>query len=1652
MAQDFDIRAALGVAETEPPAPPPPPLSMDFKAIDREGPLKPQYGSQAKLPEPFDIRKAATMPPRLEGGERVKQDIRSAIVGLGEGIAGTVATGARALMGTAGIPVPLTKGEGAVKAEATQLVHEGAMTPFEAVAPAAPTKPYTPRQFEEGVFSAGGSSITFLGPGAVARAAGLGMKGLQLLAGTLGASQSFGQRYVEAWKESGDEDKAFAAGLVSAAGGATEAFGGEALALGRLMGVTNRATKGALAVILESSAENAGQEAVQQVVDNMARMVYDGDAKLLDGVVQAAAIGGTIGSLFGAVAASVERMRSGKPSAEMAPTTFESSQALHTPEERAAGQPKSIAQLVTPLETAPLDPESVGHMDAIRADPKMAALPQAEKLVQVKPTLPEQVWAQEWLNQRGMKAVFVQDADGKALPFRGTNYRDTVYMDANLPPTEIKRRVVYHEAVHSLPGPVVNDLLAVWRKVDPKGYASLEASVAAKYPTEQVGEEAAAHNAERLVDLIAEGEVDPARLQKIINANPTLWQKFVQAIRTAAEKLGLTAPDQQFPDAVQAVEYIKAFDELLKRPTVKQQWSPAQPVATTQEAATPVVESQPAPTVAQRTAEIAPNLPPSRAPEGEKMVSAMTKQERSFAPKGIGDIVEHEGRLAEVTDVSGPRGRKSRLRIRYMERLPENEFGIREDPVRYINRGDALLVSRAGVLTREEQIYAEARRRAEQEAQATPRFALPTDEQGRKRFDIPDESFYEKLVTGGANVEERVEKIERMLGRKPHEGVTYKIDTSRGLAKQDVERVQREFLLPIAKEVSAGQIPLGQSTLGDNGKPSLGDFMRYLAAQARNAHLAGNEFTDAATGKVTKFGTEASPASGADSLGQPITNSYAAAQLERAFSSDAGPQYRKIAELVREGNAWKLDRLIESGVEAYEAVHGRKDPETGKIIGGWLPAYGPYWSSFADEGSGNTSPLSTSFQVQGSQYKKAKGRTNMGGDPFQLWLRDLASVISRTRNNAVGIEVGKLLEQYPELGRILPTGETRRGLMKRLAEINTELDLMVPTDPAGDRLRIERGEITRQLEKPTLEERETSRVYKWREGGQDVHAVLADPLMAKALHGVDIAQLPVFFRWVGPYSRLFRKMAAGYNPEFALGNAPRDVGYAWSKLYLQHGAKVANGAVSRVPTAAKALYEVERGLPATPATQSYHHYIAEAKANGADVGMVSFSDVENEMNVLREDAVGTEKLENFIAVKSPEAFKRLGRIVLSFNGLVEAMTRTAVYVEMRESGHSVEESVSAYRRTTIDWAKRGIYSNTWLSFFKAFMPAGLKGTHNFVSTIRSSPAHRVAKLAAGLFAAGYAASLMSRAMSDEWEDESEWSKARRMTVKVGKYTVGLALPWGFNLFYYGGVLAADVMHGDKTAAEATADMAGAVIDTFDPLGTPPTTSETRRGADEMLKSAVIAASPQVVQPLAEIAVNKTFTGGPVYPDSPYMADHERKWRDTADWAVNFAEFLNRAGGGTKSTEGSGISSVSPAAMEHVIKGYAPGIGQLIEDAAFTGGKILTGEMSDLTWNRIPFMRKFIRETPSSASAQKYAVASRLIEDAVGRIKDFEPRGGDYGVAAYADAKRAIDEYLAQKRKELDMATDSKHRKAIEDEMKWMREQLTRRVKQATKPK
>jgi hypothetical protein len=165
----------------------------------------------------------------------------------------------------------------------------------------------------------------------------------------------------------------------------------------------------------------------------------------------------------------------------------------------------------------------------------------------VKPASPEQEWAAEWATQRGMNVVFV-DA-GSPLPVSAMHNAGTgtVFMDARADAGRSFRATLFHEAGHEL------------KTVDPEGWEALRGglekanakilqlagegyatdmpSVWSALSAEGQAEESVSVVIEQLGQYLEFAYDNPRAFQEIVSGDRALWQRAMDAVFRALNKL-----------------------------------------------------------------------------------------------------------------------------------------------------------------------------------------------------------------------------------------------------------------------------------------------------------------------------------------------------------------------------------------------------------------------------------------------------------------------------------------------------------------------------------------------------------------------------------------------------------------------------------------------------------------------------------------------------------------------------------------------------------------------------------------------------------------------------------------------------------------------------------------------------------------------------------------------------------------------------------------------------------------------------------------------------------------------------------------------------------------------------------------------------------
>ena len=291
-----------------------------------------------------------------------------------------------------------------------------------------------------------------------------------------------------------------------------------------------------------------------------------------------------------------------------------------------------------------------------------------------------------------------------------------------------------------------------------------------------------------------------------------------------------------------------------------------------------------------------------------------------------------------------------------------------------------------------------------------------------------------------------------------------------------------------------------------------------------------------------------------------------------------------------------------------------------------------------------------------------------------------------------------------------------------------------------------------------------------------------------------------------------------------------------------------------------------------------------------------------------------------------------------------------------------------------------------------FFNASVQGTARLAQALTTS---RSAQLVVGGIAVmGFLLDALNRAMSDDDEETGrnrydmipEFEKSKNWIfmnpMKPGQY-VKVPLPLGPHVFHNAGRLISDAVFRDdpRNASEYGWSMASTVLDAFSPLGVTPSVGQ------------LIA--PSILDPVLQVAENKSFTGGPVYKSGdtgfgktdPKPA-YTRHFENTPDMWKAASRGLNDITGGDKDKPG--MVNLEPDILKHVFYAMTGGPGRMLDQASDTTQSQARGEAPSV--NRIPFVSRFYGENDDRQRQRVYYDDRKRAADAKAQHDHFAKIG------------------------------------------------------------
>lgn len=593
------------------------------------------------------------------------------------------------------------------------------------------------------------------------------------------------------------------------------------------------------------------------------------------------------------------------------------------------------------------------------------------------------------------------------------------------------------------------------------------------------------------------------------------------------------------------------------------------------------------------------------------------------------------------------------------------------------------------------------------------------------------------------------------------------------------------------------------------------------------------------------------------------------------------------------------------------------------------PNYVPLMTDLSDMGDMPAGSTGKGFHLRGSDMKGAKGRGSEADNPLPFLLIQRERTIIRGEKNIVDLELLNALRAEKEKG-------AGKWTISDKDPLSTESGLT-----GKDALK----------DKMTLAERTVS---AW-ENGKQVHITFDADLqaVARAMKNLSDVRPNGILGALQVVNRILSSVNTSLNPEFLMTNFARDVQTALVNMGDAERKAARSDVVRGIPRAIRAIWNVERqnrkdgdGDQSEAAT-----YYREMVDNGGKVGWWMTADFTSKLSAI-------ERVMNEEGTSPQEKALRAGHkffdVISDANMAVEQGVRLSYYMALRKRGVSAKKASVAAKELTVNFNTKG-EAGVMMNALYLFYNAGVQGNARMIRALVKSP--EVQKIATGIVVSGIVLDLINRAVGGDDDDGENFYEKIPAHLKErnlifmdpsgsGEY-VKIPMPYGYNVIQnlgrvIGEALPRDMMGGGQNPMDSALSLANAAWSSFNPLG-----SEG---------SALQFLAPTVLDPMVQVAENKTWYGGPIMPEDrgfgPEKPDSQLAFKSVGPLPKAIAEALNKWTGGNDLEPGA--VDVSPETLEHYYDFVSGGVGRLLSRGSKVGEWIATGE--PMARKDMPFVR------------------------------------------------------------------------------------------------
>lgn len=740
---------------------------------------------------------------------------------------------------------------------------------------------------------------------------------------------------------------------------------------------------------------------------------------------------------------------------------------------------------------------------------------------------------------------------------------------------------------------------------------------------------------------------------------------------------------------------------------------------------------------------------------------------------------------------------------------------------------------------------------------------------------------------------------------------------------------------------------------------------------------------------------------------------------------------------------WKQVNAVTGATlqKAYES--GLMSKETYDDINSMYEYYIPLRGFDEKTGEDTYAYLSDKNSAFNAPLKTAKGRKSKADDPFANMESMAESAIMQGNRNTlvkqkflnfalnhpsdlvsvsnVWLEHDDVTDEWkPVFADNLSENDSPAEIEQKVKDFNDRMQELCKNEPDKYRSQKEHPDIPyRVVESRDLKQHQ---VLVKRNGVEYVVTINGNPRAAQALNGQtnpDNDNAGAIGAILRAGEALNRQLSAFYttrNPDFVVSNFIRDALYGNTMVWVKEGANYAvryNKNFMKVnPAIMKILFTKLRNgtLDMNNETEKMFKLFMD---NGGETGYSTVRDIEKHKNDIKRE------LRRAGRISIGRAWSLLGERLDEYNRAVENCARFAAFMTSRQMKRSIDRSIYDAKEISVNFNKKGsgakfmgangqTFGGNTAAFvsglgrsFYVFWNAAVQGTTNFGRQFERHPGKALTGVGAMFMLGLLMAAIGSGDDGDDGDKNAYYNLpeyVRRSNIVfrlpgMDEQWISIPLPVEYRAMYGMGELAMSAVSGKEhyTGEELANQIAGQFSQLM-----PIDFLEGGGGWNAFV--------PSSVKPFAEVIANKSWTGMPIYKDTPWnkdMPEWTKSYKSGNKYLINLAAVMNDVSGGDQYTKGS--IDINPAKVEYLLNGYFGGVSNTIDKTSKMFDTMFGDREYDprnwLVLNRV--LKNGDERTEYRAINNEYFRMKEEHDKIKSRLKHYED-DTDNGVMDYAD--------------------------------------------------